>query len=179
MYLILYSSLQTWILNRLLGQLTVDNYNIIDAIASSLWYVDTSSTFGFWLTTYNCNWNRCITIKNDFGRIELICLTQTLLSSMWPTLAISQSGDNQQKQLVLIGLILQTPSADNSAKYSRNQKSARDPEWQGEYSAIHAGQNINKMKCCLLLLSFEYVDKIISFRAWQYCIPWFISCNQS
>ena len=77
---------------------------------------------------------------------------------MWPTLAISQSGDNQQKQLVLIGLILQTPSADNSAKYSRNQKSARDPEWQGEYSAIHAGQNINKIKC-LLLLSFEYLDK--------------------
>ena len=97
---------------------------------------------------------------------------------MWPTLAISQSGDNQQKQLVLIGLILQTPSADNSAKYSRNQKSARDPEWQGEYSAIHAGQNINKIKC-LLLLSFEYLDKIISFRAWQYCIPWFILCNQS
>ena len=40
----------------------------------------------------------------------------------------AQSWDNQEKQLVLIGLILQTPSADNSAKYSRNKKSARNPQ---------------------------------------------------
>ena len=135
MYLILYSSLQTWILNRLLGQLTVQlHYYCHHSIIVTIWrnhLVHLGLDLRLHKDWFWSNW-------------AYLSDTDTLDSwaqlGMWPTLAISQSGDNQQKQLVLIGLILQTPSADNSAKYSRNQKSARDPEWQGEYSAIHAGQ---------------------------------------